>query len=133
MSHNDSITLADLAVELRDFLELPGDLDLPKLQRVQCVYDANWPARGWRCRAAVAQAANDSVGGYEALAEWAALTSGRVEASRAYGVRDGGWPSGLQRTLTVSVTVAGVEVELYALVEGTFEIPEHVEAVQAHV
>ena len=115
------LTLSRLTTELRDFMGLAEDLDLPKVDRIDCAFNADDAEPRWVCEAQVNHPATDSGAGFEALSGWARYVGGQIEAGEAY--KSGVFASRLQRQLTLRVVVAGVSVELYALVDGLFEIP----------
>lgn len=120
------LALSQLTTELRDFLDLPETLDLPRLDRVACTFDTSDSAPQWACEARIEFPHDQSAAGYRALAQWARYAGGTIEASGPYAGST--WPSGVQRTLSLQVAVAGVRVKLYANVDGTFELPEQAAA-----
>lgn len=110
------LTLSQLTMELTDFLGLPEDLDLPRVQSVSC---QRTHKTGWSVTAFVT--APTDAERYEAMTTWAKLSGGAVEVSAPYAARH--QPSGMQRTLTVRIVVAQVPITLEAGVDGLFTAP----------
>jgi hypothetical protein len=107
--------LDDLTTQLGDFMELPDTLDLPRLCHVQLERKQDQP--GWSARAQLARYYGQPA--WEALHAWHAATGGTVDVSKPY------TGSGLTpfRTISIIVSVAGLEVRLWAHVDADDPIP----------
>lgn len=117
------LNLSQLTTELTDFLGLPADLDLPPINSITCKRTADTP---WKIEAWISAATDDET--YARMAEWARYTGGVVQVDgKPYAASH--QPSGMQRTLMLTVVVAEVPIELKAGVDGLFVLPQPVEAV----
>lgn len=120
MSTTNTQSLDTLANEVWDFVGIAADHDLPALYKVELSRHAFDP--GWTCQARIEGDPLDSAGLYESISAYARYLGAEVQFGKPYGPVNI-WPSGKQRQLTVNVRYMGVEIELYALVDGTFELP----------
>jgi hypothetical protein len=107
----------DLMPQLRDILQLPGDLDLPKLARIEMAADSVDP--GWSVRAQLKTLPTDPER-WEALSAWGGGT--RPQLGFAHMSDD--YPSGAYRKATVEIAVAEVSVEIWTHVDAEFEPPQ---------
>jgi hypothetical protein len=107
--------LDDLTTQLTDFLGLPADLDLPPLCHVQL--ERKQSEADWSARAQLARFYGQPA--WEALHAWQAATGGTVDVSKPY--TSGGKPF---RTISIIVSVAGLEVRVWAHADADDPIPD---------
>ena len=115
----------DLMPQLRDILQLPEDLDLPRLSNIKMTAYQDDP--GWTVKAMLwlgqSLSHQDDLARWEALQAWApgvvpALSEPSVSSLT---------PSGLYRKASVTITVAEVSVEIWTHVDATFAPPQDAE------
>lgn len=116
------LNLSQLTTELTDFLGLPEDIDLPPLHTITCkrTRKTAWSVTAWVDGRTDEQR-------WEAMTAWARFAGGEVTFGRPYA--SGHQPSGMQRTLTLTVVVAEVPIVLESAVDALFQAPQAAEAV----
>ena len=117
------LNLSQLTTELTDFLGLPAELDLPPVTSVQCkrTEDTPWQVQAW-------VSGRDDVETYAHMLAWARYTGGDVVAEPKPYVSPS-QPSGMQRTLRLTVVVDELPIELRAGVDALFVVPQNAEMV----
>lgn len=105
----------DLMPQVRDILGLPEDLDLPRLGAA--TFTARQGAPGWTVEAQLTHRGT-SAERWEAAQGWAAMVGTRVELSDQHPTSL--YESKVWRRASVRVSVAGVVVEVWAHLDGTF-------------
>ena len=119
MSTTTTQRAIDLMPQLRDILQLPEDLRLPKLAQAQIEASSDSP--GWTASAQLGYLSTDPER-WEALRAWGSMQIPELSDPYEYG----GTAPGSWRKASVTVVVAEVSVTVWTHVDGEFVPPEQV-------
>jgi hypothetical protein len=122
-----SQSLDQLTTELTDFMELPDVLGLPPVCAINLSrrHNTAWTAEAQLWHLTDDQEVWDAVGAWSAATGSPVVVSAKPHASHMR-------PSGMARTVQITVTVAHLSVRVWSTVDGLAPIPaQYAEAVTA--